>query len=193
MYYSPLDFVATGTFDQLPLGGGKSLSALPVHAAASIPQTVETYVQFPLAPAWVNTAYLKWADWSIWTRVPVILSENSGPLSAGRELSVLNFFFRDGWTIGDQISHVLTKDLTVFLRLSWDRGVATGWDEYTDSWGGKIGAKYNINKNLELNGYAGLTILTAGQIDKMAEGGSYNATLPTDTAFVTRIGFRSRL
>ena len=189
MYYSPLDFSATGTFYQLPTGGSSFLAAVPVHAAASMPQTVEAYLQFPLAPAWVNTAYLKWADWSIWTRVPVVLSEDSGPLAAGKELSVLNFYFRDGWTISDQISHVLTKDLTVFLRASWDRGVATGWDEYTDTWGGRVGAKYSINKNVELNGLVGVNVFTAGQIDK----GSYTATLPTDTGFVTRIGIRSRL
>jgi long-chain fatty acid transport protein len=188
MYYSPLPFSATGTLSQLPTGGSSFLGAVPVHAEASMPQTVEALLTVPLTPTWVNTAFVKWADWSIWKRVPVVLSEDAGPgLPTGTELSVLNFYFRDGWTVSDQITYVLTKDLKPYFRLSWDRGVATGWDEFTDSWGGKIGAYYNITKNIEIDGYVGLTVLTAGQIDKMAQGGSYNATMPTDTAFTTLI------
>jgi long-chain fatty acid transport protein len=184
MYYSPLDFSATGTFYQFP----GAPAAVPVHAEASMPQTVEALLTVPLTPVWVNTVFVKWADWSIWKRVPVVLSEDAGTgLPTGTELSVLNFYFRDGWTVSDQISHVLTKDLTAYFRLSWDHGVATGWDEYTDSWGGAIGAYYNITKNVEIDGKVGLAILTAGQIDKMAKGGSYNATMPTDTAFTTSI------
>ena len=120
-------FSATGTFYQFP----GAPAAVPIHAEATMPQTVEALLTVPLTPTWINTAFVKWADWSIWKRVPVVLSEDAGPgLPTGTELSALNFYFRDGWTLSDQISHVLTKDLTVFVRLSWDRGVATGWDEY---------------------------------------------------------------
>ena len=192
VYYSPLALSVNGTFEQLPLGGNAFLGAVPIRAAAQVPQTVETRFQFPFAPAWQNTVFFKWANWSVWTRVPIIVSVNSGALPAGRELTAYNAFFRDGWTISNTLSHKWSDDLGLALRLSWDRGVSTGWTEHTDTWQGVLGASYTINKHLELNGALGLSLLTAGEIDKRAQGGSYNATFGTGTAVSTRIGFRSR-
>ena len=193
VYYSAMDFPVNGTFQQLPLGGNAFLAAVPIHAAASIPQTVEAIFQFPIAPAWQNTVVIKWADWSVWTRIPVILSVNSGPLLAGSELTAYNAFFRDGWTISNIVSHNLSENLGVAFRLSWDRGVSTGWTEHTDIWSAAFAAIYRINQNLELIGAVGLSLLAAGEIDKLAQGGSYNATFDTGTAVTTRIGFRSRI
>ena len=192
MYYSPVDFFVKGSVTQLPLGGNAFLPLVPVHAEATVPQTVEFTLQFPIAPNWLNTVTVKWADWSVWTRVPVILSADSGPLLAGRELSVYNAFFRDGWTVSNTISHRVSEVLGLALRLSWDRGVGTGWTEHTDSWSGNLAAIYRFNESLDLIGAMGLSILTAGEINKMAQGGSYNATFDTGTLFTARAGFRYR-
>jgi long-chain fatty acid transport protein len=191
MYYSSIDFEASGTFYQLP-SGGNILAAVPVDAAASMPQAVEMVLQFPLAKSWVNTAFVKWADWSVWTQVPVILSEDASGLQAGAVLSNLDFFFRDGWTITNTVSYLWSADLTLSVRASWDRGVSTGWTQYTDSWGANLAATYKIDKTLEVYGAVGLTLLTPGEIDKKDEGGDYNATLPTDYAVGLRTGVRKR-
>jgi long-chain fatty acid transport protein len=193
IYYSPVDFFAKGTITQLPLGGNAFLPIVPVHSEASVPQTVEFIVQFPLAPGWLNTVAVKWADWSIWTRVPAVLSVTSGPLPAGQELSVYNAFFVDGWTISNTVSHRVDESLALAVRLSWDRGVATGWTEHTDSWSANLAAVYTMNKNLDVIGAIGVSILTAGEINKMAFGGSYNATFDTGSAFFARFGFRYRI
>jgi long-chain fatty acid transport protein len=193
MYYSPVDFFVNGTITQLPLGGNAFLPIVPVHAAASLPQTVEFILQFPIAPGWLNTVSVKWADWSIWTRVPVILSANTGPLVAGQELSVFNAFFVDGWTISNTIGHRVNEALALALRLSWDRGVGTGWTEHPDSWSANLAAIYSINRNLDVLGAVGLTISAPGELDKMAQGGSFNATFGTGSLVSVRFGFRYRL
>ena len=192
MYYSSIDFAASGTFYELPRGGNNFIAAVPAHAAASMPQAIETVLQFPLSPSWVNTAFFKWADWSVWTRVPVISSEDAGTLQAGSVLSDIDAFFRDGLTIANTVSYKWSEALTLSLRGSWDRGVSTGWSEYTDVWGASLTATYKINKSLEFYGAVGYSILTAGQIDKKDEGGDYNATIPEDDAVGLRTGVRSR-
>jgi long-chain fatty acid transport protein len=188
VYNSDLDFLATGTFRDVP-----NLPAeVPVHASASIPQTVEATVQFPLSKTWINSISVKWADWSIWTLVPVALSEDAGGLSAGDALSTIEAFYRDGWTIEETLAHVWSNELTLLFRVSWDRGVTTGWSEYTDTWSASVGAIYKIYPTLELYGGAGFAVLTPGEIDKVDDGGDYDATLPIDYAFGLRTGVRRR-
>jgi long-chain fatty acid transport protein len=186
VYNSELNFSATGTFSDFP-----GLPAeVPVHALASMPQTVEATVQFPLSKTLVNTVSVKWADWSIWTEVPVVLSEDAGGKPVGTALSTVEAFYRDGWTIGDTLAHKWSDDLTLTFRVSWDRGVTTGWSEYTDTWSASLGAIYKINPSLELYGGVGLSLLTSGAIDQ--PGAAYNATLETDTAVGLRTGVRKR-
>ena len=150
IYNAAVDLTVRGAFSELPLGGNASLPAVPAFASASIPRTVEASAQFPLANNLLNTMAVKWADWSVWTRVPVVLAANAGPLSAGRELSVYNAFFRDGWTISNTVSYRWSEKLGLSFRVAWDRGVATGWTEHTDSWSANVGASYRIYDNVEL-------------------------------------------
>jgi long-chain fatty acid transport protein len=192
MYYSPMDFSASGTFKDLPLGGNAFFPVVPVHADASVPQTVEGVLQFPIAQAWLNTVSVKWANWSSWTRVPVGLSANSGPLPAGFELSTYNAFFRDGWTIANTVAHRWSSDLTLSVGVSWDRGVGTGWTEHTDTWSASLGSILRLNDSVDLITGVGLSLLTAGEVDKRAQGGSYDATFDTGYAVSARVGLRAR-
>ena len=192
MYYSPMDFSATGTLKELPLGGNAVIPVVPAHAEASVPQTVEGILQFPIAQAWLNTVSVKWANWSIWTRVPVMLSANSGPLPAGFELSTYNAFFRDGWTIANTVAHRWSSDLTLSFGVSWDRGVGTAWTEHTDTWSASLGSILRLNDSVDLISGVGLSLLTAGEVDKRTQGGSYDATVDTGYAVSARVGLRAR-
>lgn len=192
MYYSPIDFTAQGAFHQLPVGPNAVLAMVPIHSSASIPQIVEATLQFPVAVNWLNAISVRWADWSVWTRIPVITSAATGPIPAGRELAAYNAFFQDGWTISNTISHQWSESLRVAMRLSWDRGVSTGWTEHTDTWSANFGATYKLTDNLELIGAVGVSLLTAGEINKKAHGGAYNATFGDDVSVSARAGLRVR-
>jgi long-chain fatty acid transport protein len=192
MYYSALDFSLQGQLQQLPLGGNAFLSAVPVHAGAPLPRAVEAVMHATIAPDWLNTVSVKWADWSVLTTVPVLLSADSGPLQAGRVLSRLNTYFRDGWTISNTVTHRWSDKLALSLRLVWDRGVSTGWTEHSDTWYAIGFANYKIDRHLELIGGIGVLILTAGEIDKLSQGGNFNATFGADTAVFSQFGIRAR-
>ena len=122
MYYSNMDFSARGSLRQLPLGGNAFLNAVNVNAETPLPRAVEAAFHTAIAPAWLNSISVKWVDWSTLTSVPVILSADAGPLRAGRVLSTLNAFFRDGLTISDTVTHRWTDNLALSVRLGWDRG-----------------------------------------------------------------------
>jgi len=192
MYYSNLDFSARGTLRQLPLGGNAFLDAVPVRAGAPLPRAVEGRFQTAFAPAWLNTVSVKWVDWSTVTSIPVILTSDSGPLRTGRALATLNAFFRDGVTISDTVTHQLDDKLALSVNLGWDRGVSTGWTENTDTWQTLGFVNYKFDEHLELTGGIGILVLSGGAIDKMAQGGSFNATFGTGNILFTHVGFRYR-
>ena len=192
MYYSNLDFSARGTLRQLPLGGNAFLDSVPVQAGAPLPRAVEGKIQTAFSPTWFNTVAVKWAGWSTVTSIPVILTADSGPLRTGRALSTLNAFFRDGVTISDTVTHQWNDKLALSLNLGWDRGVSTGWTDNTDTWQTLGFINYKIFDHLELTGGIGLLVLTGGAIDKLAQGGSFNATFGTGNILFTHVGFRYR-
>jgi long-chain fatty acid transport protein len=192
MYYSNLDFSARGSLRQLPLGGNAFLNAVNVNAETPLPRAVEAAFHTAIAPAWLNSISVKWVDWSTFTSVPVILSADAGPLRAGRVLSTLNAFFRDGWTISDTVTHVWSDNLALSVRLGWDRGVATGWTDNPDAWSTLLFANYKINEHLEIIGGIGLIYLAAGEISKNAQPGGFTATAGTGNIVFTHLGFRSR-
>ncbi len=192
MYYSNLNFSTRGNLRQLPLQGNAFLDAVPVHAGASLPRAVEAVIQTAIAPAWLDTVSVKWVDWSTLTSVPVIVGVDSGPLWAGRVLSRLNVFFRDGWTLSNTVTHRLSDNLAVSLKLGWDRGVSTGWTDNTDTWQTLGFVNYKIDEHLELTGGIGILVLSGGAIDKMAQGGTFNATFGTGNILFTHVGLRSR-
>jgi long-chain fatty acid transport protein len=79
------------------------------------PEVASPAFHTAIAPAWLNSISVKWVDWSTLTSVPVILSADAGPLRAGRVLSTLDVFFRDGWTISDTVTHLWNDNLAANL------------------------------------------------------------------------------
>ena len=193
VYYSGLDFFGQGSVKQLPLGGNAFLNIVPVTASPSLPRAVEGVVQAGIAPNWLNTVSIKWVDWSVVTSIPIIVSMDTGPLRAGRTLSTLNVFFRDGWTISDTITHRWNDKLSLSVRVGWDRGVSTGWTDNSDAWQTIFFANYKISDHLEVTAGAGVAFLAGGEINKLAQGGMFNATFGPGNIVFTNLGFRYRL
>jgi long-chain fatty acid transport protein len=192
MYYSNIDFSAHGTLRQLPLRGNAFLNAVPTQAATAIPPAVEGVIQLPIAPSWFDTITVKWVDWSAVTSIPIILAADSGPFRAGQVLSTLNAFWRDGWTIGNTVTYRWNDRLALSLNVGWDRGVSTGWTDNPDAWNTLLFANYKLNEHVEVTGGVGLVILMPGEINKMAQGGSFNATAGTGNIVFTHLGLRYR-
>lgn len=192
MYYSNLDFSARGSLQQLPLGGNAFLGTVSVNAATPLPQALEAVLHTAIAPAWLNSVSVKWADWSTLTSVPVILSADAAPLRSGRTLTSLNVFFRDGWTISDTVTYLWSPKLALSVRAGWDRGVSTGWTDHPDAWSTLVFANYRINEHVEVIGGIGIIHLAAGEINKAAQPGGFTASAGPSNILFTNLGLRTR-
>jgi long-chain fatty acid transport protein len=192
MYYSNIDFSASGSLRQLPLGGNAFLNVVNVNAETPLPRAVEAAVHTAVAPAWLNSVSVKWVEWSTLTSIPVVVSTDAAPLRAGRVVSTLNAFYRDGVSISDTVTHIWSDKLALSVRLGWDRGVSTGWTDNPDTWSTLFFANYKFNEHLEVIGGVGLIYLPAGQINKAVQPGGYVATTSTGNILFTNLGFRSR-
>jgi long-chain fatty acid transport protein len=193
MYYSSIDVSAHGVLRYLPLRGNAFLDAAPVNATASIfPQAVEGVIQFPIAPAWIDTATVRWMNWSIEKSIPVVLAANVGPLQAGQVLTRLNAFFLDGLTLTNRVTYLWSDRLALAVSVGWDRGVSTGWNDNPTGWNTILFGNYKLNDHLEMITGLGIIILAPEAINKRAQGGNFNATAGTGDIVFTNLGFRYR-
>jgi long-chain fatty acid transport protein len=192
MYYADVPLSAHGFLTSLPLGGNIVLPVVPAVANASLPRIVEGVVQTAIAPRWIDTLSIKWADWSTITSIPVVAGADVAPIRAGRTLSTLNAFFLDGWSVANTITHLWSDALSLSLNLGWDRGVSTGWTDNPDTWSVLGFATWRVDAHLELTGGLGVFILAPGKIDKLALGGSFNATAGIGDIIFTHLGLRYR-
>lgn len=153
LYRSGSNHVATGN-----AAGG----AAPAFGFGNLPQSVELKVQTGVAPGWLVFGSVKWTDWSVNQMLVLQSPVLAGPpfnLPGG--LSGNQYFWRDGWTVTGGVGHAFTDNISGALSLTWDRGVATGWDLSSDTWTLGAGASMKDQWGGELRLGAGLSYLTA--------------------------------
>ncbi|GAB4351075.1 MAG: OmpP1/FadL family transporter [Oricola sp.] len=95
----------------------------------TLPQSVELKLQSGIAPGWLAFGSVKWTDWSVLQTLNYTID---GTLLAGNYQ--LDYFWRDGWTVTGGIGHAFNDKVSGSLSLTWDRGVSTTEDAYTDAW-----------------------------------------------------------
>lgn len=115
--------------------GDARFSALGVDAPAfgwgELPQSVEWKVQSGIAQDWLAFGSIKWTDWSVMDRLHL----RFGPSDFYND-----YYWRDGWTFTAGVGHKFNETVSGFTSVTYDRGVATGWDLYGDTVSLAIGA-----------------------------------------------------
>ena len=140
------------------VGGNKAYDSF---ASLTLPQSIELNVQSGIAPGWLVSAGVKWADWSVIDvlsveSVSVVTGESVGE-TIHRELN-----FKDGWTVEAGVGHALTEQLSLGSAVQWDRGVGGSYsDTYTFSFGGS----YAVSENVKLSLGTAAIYKTAGSGD----------------------------
>lgn len=163
-----------------------------MNAAASIPQAVEGVIQFPIAPAWIDTVTVRWVNWSVERSIPVVLAANSGPLRAGQVLTRLNAFWLDGWTLSNRVTYLWSDRLALAVSVGLDRGVSTGWTDNPNAWNTILFGNYKLTDHLEVTAGVGIIMLAPDAINKRVQGGDFNATAAAGDIVFTNLGFRFR-
>ncbi|MFN3321348.1 MAG: OmpP1/FadL family transporter [Allorhizobium sp.] len=186
MYRSQVDHEGDGTFrndDSAVIAALRSIpigSSVSASGSGSLPQSLELNLQSGIAPGWLAFGSIKWTDWS------VLQTLNYNITNIGDQQK--NFFWRDGWTITGGVGHQINEKVSGALSLTWDRGVGTGADIFTDTWTLGAGAQIKHGPGVLRIG-AAASYLTSGS-QSTADGADFNATADGDWAYALSANYR---
>ncbi|MEJ8307723.1 OmpP1/FadL family transporter [Agrobacterium larrymoorei] len=188
MYRSQVDHEASGTFRRNPAG---PFAALPAELAStgygSLPQSVELNLQSGIAPGWLVFGSVKWTDWSVLQtlnyQIPGLAVVNPAIVNQRK-----NFFWQDGWTITGGVGHSFNDNVSGAVTLTWDKGVGSGADIFTDTWTLGAGAQIKGGPGVLRVG-AGLSYLTSGS-QSTSKGADFNATAGGDWAYAVSASYK---
>jgi len=174
---TPLTLLPGPPFTPSAIPLGTQLSAV---GEGTLPQSLEFSLQSGIAPGWLAFGSVKWTDWS------VLQTLNYNITGLGDQQK--NFFWRDGWTITGGVGHQITEKVSGALSLTWDRGVGTGADIFSDTWTLGAGAQIKHGPGVLRIG-AAASYLTSGE-QSVADGADFNATADGDWAYALSANYR---
>lgn len=185
MYRSQVDHDASGLFtlESATLAGALGApvgSQFDATGSGSLPQSLEFSLQSGIAPGWLAFGSIKWTDWSVLQTLDYNI-DNLGDQQK-------NFFWRDGWTITGGVGHQFNETVSGAISLTWDRGVGTGADIFSDTWTLGAGTQIKYGPGVLRVG-AAASYLTAGE-QSTADGADFDATADGDWAYALSANYR---
>lgn len=189
LYRSGSDYGADGTLTG-PAGilapglGLPPATQIPIGAIGigHLPQTVEARFQTGVAPGWLVFANVKWSDWSVQKSLDVRATATGGLIS--QDL----YNWKDGWTVTAGVGHKFNEVVSGAVSLTYDQGVATGYDLSSDTWTLAGGVSLKDSFGGELRGGVGVTYLTSAAETRYAPG--TNAAVDSGWAYAANLSYR---
>ncbi|HEY4193492.1 MAG TPA: outer membrane protein transport protein [Mesorhizobium sp.] len=206
MYRSGTDYGAQGTATA-PAGvlagalarqgvpnGANPFLALPATAAVpvaatgvgNLPQSVDIKFQTGIAPGWLAFGAVKWTDWSTLSTLDV------RSVKGGFLLSSDQYHWKDGWTVTGGVGHKFNDAVSGLVSLTWDQGVATGWDLQSDSYTLASGVALKDKLGGELRGGVGFTYIDSATETKNFDpitGADQNQAVKAGYAVALNLGY----
>ena len=127
----------------LAIGSGATQNA-GAFGDATLPQSLELNVQTGINPSTLVFGSIRWTDWSVIERIDL------NDTISGNPFTDFEGFFRDGYTVTLGVGRKITEDLSASLAGTWDRGVGTGFDTFSDTWTLSGGVAYDLNELVNL-------------------------------------------
>jgi long-chain fatty acid transport protein len=169
MYRSKVKHEADeGYYDSKDFG----LLMMPASGYGTLPQSLKLSAQTGVAPGWLVYGSVKWTDWSV-------LDALNYQINGTPRQDTYNW--KDGWTLQAGVAHVFNEKLTGTVNLTWDSGVSTGADIYTDTWTLGAGIQAKVGPG-DLRFGGAVSYLTSGS-QSVADGASFDATADNDWAY----------
>jgi long-chain fatty acid transport protein len=161
MYRSAVDHTPGNTSSDafvVRTATGVTAASFVTDGFGTMPQSVELKVQSGIAPGWLAFASVKWTDWSV---LDVLTYNIQGfPVNP----RILEYFWRDGWTVTAGVGHAFTENISGAAGLTWDRGVSTTEDAFTDTYTLFAGTAMKDKYGGELRLGGAISYLTAGSV-----------------------------
>ena len=159
VYQSEVRYDLTGTVS------GLLPSPIDIGSDVALPQSMELKLQTGIAPGWLAFGSVKWEDWSI--EKAIVFSA----VTNGAEVTRLNLYYRDGWTVTGGVGHKFNDALSLAGYVTWDRGVSTGYSSLSDTWLFGLSGAYTPTPNVELRLTGILGVMTGGFKDDTVVAG----------------------
>lgn len=184
MYRSKVEHNADeGSFDWTSMGMGTT----DASGTGTLPQSVKLSVQSGVAPGWMVYGSVKWTDWSVMQSLNYQFGRPAG-LGGGTVNRQDVYNWQDGWTIQTGVAHAFSEKFAGTVNVTWDKGVDTGADIYTDTWtfGAGVSVKHGPG---ELRFGGAVSYLTEGS-QSTSTAATYNATADGDWAYAISGSYR---
>ena len=158
---------------------------VPAIGVGKLPQSVDIRFQTGIAPGWLAFGAVKWTDWSSNTVLDVRAAANGIAITSDK------FFWRDGWTVTGGVGHKFNDTVSGLVSLTYDRGVSTGWDLYSDTYSIAAGASLKDAFGGELRGGAAYTYISSAAETKNfgPTGQDLNQAVKSGHAVALNLGY----
>ena len=147
-------------------------------AEATLPQQLELSLRSGVAPGTLVFGSIRWTDWSVIERIDL------NDQFSGEAFTEFEGFFDDGWTVTLGVGRAFTEDLAGSLAVTWDEGVGTGFDTFTDTYTLAGGLAYDLNEVANIRGGGALVYFTEGEKTQ----GDFTAESPGEFGFALSAG-----
>lgn len=164
----------------LPTG----VSVLNAYGWGEMPQSVELTLQSGIAEGWLAYGAVKWTDWSVMKEFVAQSYWSPGVPGPG---SINEYYWRDGWTVTGGIAHAFDERVSGLLAVTWDRGVATGYDHASENWTVTSGLAVDCPWGGMFNAGAALSWIAASEETRY---GDANTAVEAGWAYALNVGYR---
>ncbi|QIG47371.1 aromatic hydrocarbon degradation protein [Nordella sp. HKS 07] len=164
----------------LPTG----VSVLDAYGLGDMPQSIELTVQSGMAESWLAFGAVRWTDWSV---VKEFLSQSYWSPGVPGPGSVNEYYWRDGWTVSGGMAHEFDEHVSGLLAVTWDRGVATGYDHASENWTVTSGVALDCPWGGILNAGGALSYIAASEESRY---GAANTAVEAGWAYALNVGYR---
>ena len=118
--------------------------------------------------------------------------------SARRARRVLEYYYRDGWTVTGGVGHSFSETISGVLGLTWDRGVSTTEDTLSDTYTAAAGVSIKDKLGGEVRFGGAISYLTSASVsaDPTAAltpgdpGNSFAYTVDGDWSYAVSLGYK---
>ena len=173
VYRSQVNHTANGTFRFFDTTTGATLfggaAVLPTRGWGSLPQSVELKLQSGVAEGTLAFLNVKWTDWSVLQRLNYTIDARA--LGGAVVPTGLEYFWKDGWTVTAGMGRQLTDNIAGSVSLTWDQGVSTTEDAFTDTWTLASGVSMKDERGGEFRAGAAVSYLTGKSVAREAVPG----------------------
>ena len=143
---------------------GQDVTSGRAFGSATLPRQLELNVQSGVAPGTLVFGSVKWTDWSVIQRIDLFDEFSAlSPNFVGRPFTDFQGFFRDGYTVTLGVGRAFNEELAGSLSLTYDRGVGTGFDTFSDTYTLASGVAYDLNEVANVRAGGAVIYFTEGQ------------------------------